>query len=151
MEYHDFVNVLEAIAFAKSLGTNVKLSRVDSKTTTPQASSVKESIAFQPIIKCENCKGTGNWPSAKNPNAKHFACKGTGQITLNPMSKKQRGLLWAKLLELKALGAIDTHEYTEEWAAVLYDFDKRGIVRWSSKEASNRINELMDRIKRAKS
>lgn len=98
-------------------------------------------------IKCEACAGTGKWPTLRDKEAIHFACKGTGK--LKEMSEKQYSFIRELFMKMVVLGIISEDEQAEMKETMLNH--KNALVLQTSKWASNKIDEYKSRINRHKS
>jgi hypothetical protein len=61
---------------------------------------------LQWTIRCEACSGTGKWPTLKDYEGKHFACKGTGSVKVSAMTAKQINFIRGLFNELVRMDVI---------------------------------------------
>jgi hypothetical protein len=106
-------------------------------------------------IRCVACNGTGQWPTLKNPEGKHFACNGTGLVKISQMTPKQinfiRGL-FNELVRMDVIAEGDglwnsvvTKMRNHKDAVAVEDIDNMLTI----KDASDIIEMLKDHKSRA--
>lgn len=104
---------------------------------------------------CKPCRGTGKWPTQKNPEAQCFRCKGNGRVMMKAMSDKQvdfiRGL-FNELVRMDVIcdgdglwNSVVTKMRNHKEAVAIENID--GML--TTKDASDIIEMLKDHKSRA--